>query len=229
MQPIVVVVGLAFEARIAAGPNTTVVCSGDGRNLAGMLERAITADCRGLLSFGLAGGLASELRSGACVVASEILSPIDRFPADPDWSRNLLTALPHAVRGSVLGMAMPVVDPATKEALRRQTGAHVVDMESHHVALAARARSLPLAAIRVIVDPAHRSVPHCALAGIRPDGRTDAAAVLRSLSRHPRELPTLIRTALDARTGRSALLRGRQLLGPRFGFPDFGELEVDVT
>ena len=43
----IVVVGLAFEARIAAGPGVQVICSGDGRNLAADISRAIAHDCRG--------------------------------------------------------------------------------------------------------------------------------------------------------------------------------------
>jgi adenosylhomocysteine nucleosidase len=228
-QPIIAAVGLAFEARIAASPHTRVICSGDGRNLAAMLERALAAGCAGVVSFGLAGGLAMELRPGACVVASEILSDADRIPTHPDWSRNLLRAIPEAIHGSVLGVAAPIVDPATKQALRRQSGAHAVDTESHLVARAAAARNLPLAAIRVVADPADRGVPPAALAGVRPDGRTDVFAVVRALLRQPREFPALVRVALDARAARASLLRGRQLAGPRFAFPDFGQLEVDVT
>jgi adenosylhomocysteine nucleosidase len=228
-QPLIVVVGLAFEARIATAPHTQVICGGDGRNLGPMLEQTIARGCRGLLSFGLAGGLATDLRPGACVVASEIVWDAGRLPTDPNWSRNLLNAIPYAIRGSVLGVAAPVADPAAKQALRRQTGAHAVDMESHVVARAAAMRGLPLAAIRVIVDPADRAVPSSALAGMRPDGRTDALGVIRSLLRQPRELPALIRTALDARVARASLIRGRQLAGLCFGFPDFGQPALDVT
>jgi hopanoid-associated phosphorylase len=226
---LVVVVGLGFEARIAAGPNVRVICSGDGTNLAGRLDHAIAAGCRGLLSFGMAGGLARELRPGTCVVASEIVSERGRLSTDPRWLRNLLHAIPRAFRGLVLGSPVPVVCATAKAALWRQTGAHAVDMESHIVAQAAAAHGLPVATIRVIADPAHRSVPGCALAGMRPDGRTDPLAVFRSLRRQPRELPALVRAALDCRAAVVPLLRGRRLLGPGFGFPDFAELELDVT
>ena len=40
---------------------------------------------------------------------------------------------------------------------------------------------------------------------------------------------TRLRTALDARAARAALMRGRQLLGPRLGLPDFRRLELDVA
>lgn len=228
-QPLVVVVGLGFEARIAAGPNVRVICSGNGAQLAAKLEHAIAAGCRGLLSFGLAGGLANDLRPGTCVVASEIVFDKGRLPTDPHWLRNLLHTLPRAFRGLVLGSSVPVVCASEKAALRRQTGAHAVDMESHVVAQAAAAHGLPVATIRVISDPADRTLPDCALAGMRPDGRTDPIAVLRSLRGRPRELPALVRSALDARSAVVPLLRGRRLLGPGFGFPDFPEPELDVA
>jgi len=227
--PLVVVVGLGFEARIAAGPNVRVICSGDGTHLAARLEHAISAGCRGLLSFGLAGGLASELRAGTCVVASEIVSESARLSTDPRWLRNLLQTIPRAFRGLVFGSPVPVVCANAKAALWRQTGAHAVDMESHIVAKAAAAHQLPVATIRVIADAAHRSLPACALAGMRADGRTDAMSVLRALQRRPGELPALVRAALDARAAVMPLLRGRRLLGPGFGFPDLAELELDVA
>jgi purine nucleoside phosphorylase len=68
----IVVVGMAFEARIAAGLGARVICSGDGRNLAPTLARAMAAGCGGLISFGVAGGLAPELKPGTCVIGSRI-------------------------------------------------------------------------------------------------------------------------------------------------------------
>jgi len=38
---LIIVVGLAFEARIAAGPEMQVVCGGDGGNLTAALTAAI--------------------------------------------------------------------------------------------------------------------------------------------------------------------------------------------
>ena len=50
---LIIVVGLAFEARIAAGPGIHVVCGGDGRHLTATLTAAIAeartlfGDCPG--------------------------------------------------------------------------------------------------------------------------------------------------------------------------------------
>jgi adenosylhomocysteine nucleosidase len=57
---------------------------------------------------------------------------------------------------------------------------------------------------------------------MRPDGTTSVTAMIRSLMKRPRELPALVQTALDARAARTTLLRGRQLLGPGLGLPNFG-------
>jgi adenosylhomocysteine nucleosidase len=218
----IVVVGLAFEARIAAGPGMSVICSGDGQDLSGSLTRAITPDCRGLVSFGVAGGLDPNLKPGACVVASAIVSGNTRMATDHHWSQQLIKTIPDAVYGILAGARAPVAHPSAKRALHEKTGAIAVDMESHVVAKVAAAHGLPMAAIRVITDPAMRALPEAVLAAMRPDGTTSVAALIRSLVKRPRELPALVQTALDARAARSTLLRGRQLLGPGLGLPNFG-------
>jgi adenosylhomocysteine nucleosidase len=214
---VIVVVGLAFEARIAAGPGVQVICSGDGRNLAAMITHAIADDCRGLISFGVAGGLAPDLQPGTCVVGSAILSGTTRMPTDTVWSQKLLTAIPDAVHGLLVGVSAPIAHTAAKRALYDKTGALAVDMESHIVAGVAAAHGLPVAAIRVITDPAVRALPEAAVAAMRPNGTTDIIAMIRSVIRRPQELPALLRTALDARAARATLMRGRQVLGPSLG------------
>src|SRR6201987_4861929 len=83
---VIIVVGLAFEARIAAGPGVHVIRSGDGRNLAAKLTTAIAETrtmvngCPGIISFGVAGGLAPHLRPGTCVVGSAVISGSTRMP-----------------------------------------------------------------------------------------------------------------------------------------------------
>jgi hypothetical protein len=100
------------------------------------------------------------------------------------------------------------------------SGAVAVDMESHVAARLAAHYGLPFAALRIIADPAERSLPAAALVGMRPDGSTDIAAVLRALGRRPSDLPALIRTALDARAAFAALHRDRRTLCALFGFAD---------
>jgi hopanoid-associated phosphorylase len=222
---VIIVVGLAFEARIAAGPGVQVICSGDGRNLVARLTEAIAESrklvngCPGILSFGVAGGLAPHLRPGTCVVGSAVLAGSTRMPISPEWSQKLLQTIPDAVSGMLLGVSAPVANPDEKRALYVKTGAIAVDMESHIVAAVGQAHDLPVAAIRVITDPAKRSLPASAVAAMRPNGTTNIAAMVRSVLRRPREVPALLQTALDARAARATLVRGRHLLDPTLTVP----------
>ena len=148
---------------------------------------------------------------------SAIVSGTAQMPTDQTWSQKLLKAIPDAVHGLLVGVPAPIADPAAKRALYLKTGALAVDMESHIVAGVAAAHGLPVAAIRVITDPAVRALPEAAVAAMRPNGTTDIGAMIRSVMKRPQELPALLRTALDARAARATLMRGRQVLGPSLG------------
>jgi adenosylhomocysteine nucleosidase len=217
---LIIVVGLAFEARIAAGPGIHVVCGGNGRNLTAMLTLAIAearrlfGHCPGIISFGVAGGLAPHLRPGNCVIGSAILSGSSQLPTNHEWSQKLLQIIPNAASGTILGVSVPVSDPRDKRALHRNTGALAVDMESHIVAAVGAAHGLPVAAMRVITDPAERALPASAVAAMRPNGTTNIGAMMRALLMRPREIPALFQTAFDALAARATLVRGRHLLAP---------------
>jgi hopanoid-associated phosphorylase len=216
----IVVVGMAFEARIAAGLGVPVVCGGDGSQLEGALARAMAAGCGGLISFGVAGGLAPDLKPGTCVIGSSILDGGQNRPTDARWAKRLMRIIPDAVHGPILGVGEPIAHASAKQALHRETGAIAVDMESQVVARAAERHGVPLAAIRVVIDPVTRTIPRSALAGTRPDGTVDPFAVVRSLMRYPRDLAGLIRMTFDARAARATLVRGTALLGPGLGLMD---------
>jgi adenosylhomocysteine nucleosidase len=212
---IVALVGLAFEARIAAGPGVLVICRGP--EIADTLRLAFDAGCRSIISFGVAGGLAPDLRPGDWIVASEVIHGKTSRPTHMIWSRNLLETIPEVRYGPVVGVPAPVADPLAKQDLHVRTGAIAVDMESHIVAEFAAAHGMSFAVARVIVDPAHRRVPDAALIGLRPGGGTNLTAILREVLAKPAQVLPLLRIAGDAYAARSALLRLRRLLGPGFG------------
>jgi hypothetical protein len=147
---------------------------------------------------------------------------LDRVDTHPDWAQNLLRAMPGAVYGTLFGSPGPVVHPHAKAELHRRTGAVAVDMESHIVGAVAAAHGLPMAAIRVVTDPAERALPASALAAMRPDGTVDVTAIIWSLLRRPFELPALMRVAFDAKAARVTLLHGRKLLGASLGISEAG-------
>jgi adenosylhomocysteine nucleosidase len=226
---VVVVCGLAMEAKIAAGTDTVVVCSGDRKSLTAELQDAVTATTRGIVSFGLAGGLTLAMRPGACVVANAVLALNEAFTADPDWADRMLARLPTAMHADLAAVDRPRQLPSEKRALHTRTGAVAVDMESHVAARVARERKLPFAALRVVVDPAEQIVPKAAVAGHRPDGTADVRAVMSALWERPSDLPAVLRLAFDAWTASRALLRCRRQLGNGFALLDVSHHPLDVA
>lgn len=213
--PLVIVTGMAFEARIARGPGVEVVYAAHADRLERALEPVLARGASGVMSFGTAGGLAPDLMPGALVVADAIDGPFGRVSTDTAWRERILYALQaslsakRVVCGPMAAVAAPVVTRRQKEALHDATGALAVDMESHIAAAHAGARGLPFAVCRAIVDPAWRTLPPAATAGLREDGTTALAPILRELARAPRQLPSMIRLALDARAARASLVAAR--------------------
>jgi adenosylhomocysteine nucleosidase len=229
-RPIVAVTGLAKEARIAAGPGVRAIAGG-GRvsALVAALERELARGAAAVISFGIAGGLAEDVVKGTWLVAHAIVTPARRWPCDVAWAEILAERLPGALKADLAGVDVLIAEPAAKRALQRATGATAVDTESHIAAAIAAAHGLPFAAFRVVADSARRTLPPAASLALTPDGTISGGAVLGSLARSPGQLPSLLRTAIDARTAFRALSRGRRLLGAGLAYPALGELLLDVS
>jgi adenosylhomocysteine nucleosidase len=226
-RAVIAFVGMPFEARIAAGPGVVVFSRESRRELAAAAESAARRGYRGIISFGVAGGLASNLRPGDWVVASSIVDAQTSIATDRAWSNKLLDAIGRAARHApIVGVDDPIAEPASKRELHRVTGAAAVDMESHVVARLAAEHHVAFAAVRVIVDPADRAIPPAALVGMNADGRTNVPAILRELIARPSQLSRLARIAFDAFVARSEMQRVRQLLGPHFGLTDVAGAEL---
>jgi hopanoid-associated phosphorylase len=219
-QTIVAVTCLAFEAHLAAGSGVQVLCGADRRRLRRELQIVTeSANCCGILSFGVAGGLDPALLPGDWVIAASVVSAEGRFDVDQTWTRALLAALPGAVHANISGIDAPLPDPTAKLSLGRSEGTAAVDTESHIAAMfAARAR-LPFAAARVVLDPAWHRLPPVALVPLRPDGTADLGPVLRSLWQTPSQLGHVLQIVTDARRAWTSLVHGRRLLGDHLAFP----------
>jgi adenosylhomocysteine nucleosidase len=235
----VAVTGLAFEARIVAGPGVTVVCGGGQIQLRRSLEAAIRTGCHGVLSFGIAGGLSPHLKPGACVVARNVISDHGRYPSDSAWAKSLIgmvqgrtsrfAALQRVSLGDIVGSEIPVASVDAKRKLHEQTGAVAVDMESHVAARIAVEHGVPFAAFRVITDPSDRALPPAALVATNAEGGVDFQAIIRSLAAHPGQVSMLVRLALDSWAARRALVPSRRFLGPTLGLPELHEHLLDVA
>ncbi|AKC69996.1 phosphorylase [Pandoraea oxalativorans] len=219
-QPIIVVTGMPFEARIARGDGVHVVCA-QNDTLTAKLEAAIAHEgARGLVSFGTAGGLIPGLKPGQWIIAHKVLDMPEQareYVTSIAWAEALRRAMPGALRADVAGVTAPVVSADDKAALFRESGAAAADMESHIVARVAQAHGLPFVVARVVIDPAERSLPPAALAGMRPDGAVNLLGVLGSLAKNPLQLPALLRVGKDAGRAKDAMRYGRQIISLRLG------------
>ncbi|MFC0239972.1 phosphorylase [Rhodopseudomonas telluris] len=201
-RPVLIVTGLIQEARIAEGPGLTVICSSsDPKQLRRMMASFDATSIRGVISFGVAGGLDPSLKAGDVVIATEVVAGERRWASEVSLSDELLRSAglgrQRVVRGGLVGVEAVVAARDSKAALRSETGAAAVDMESHIAADYAAAANLPFAALRVISDPANRSLPQVVSTAIKPNGDVDLRKVLRGLARHPTSIRSLVTTGID--------------------------------
>lgn len=232
--PVLVVTGMAKEMRLAGGPGlAAVVSGGDPERLRRLLAAERVDGYRAVLSFGIAGGLDPDLAPGDAVVATGIAAAGARHPAHPalaDWLAASLTAGGVRVRlADIAGADAPVLDAAAKAAMRHATGAVAVDMESHIARDFAAERGLMFAALRIVCDPAARSLPPIVAGALRADGGIDHRTLLTNLLRRPAELAALSRLAGEARTSFRVLGRCGNLLGIGRGLPNLFQPLGDIA
>jgi hopanoid-associated phosphorylase len=213
---------MAFEAAIAGRKGEAFICCGQAERLGEALEIAFDDRCAGVLSFGIAAGLDPKLPPGSAVVASVVVSRGDEHPVDERLSQALLSHDGRALSGAILGVDAPVLDAREKKRLFEKSGAVALDMESHLAARFAANRKVKFAALRVIADPAERTIPPVALLGMRPDGALKPMAVLSGLVRSPTQIAPLARLAYEMWSARRGLVRVRRRLGAGFGLFDVG-------
>ena len=202
LRPVLIVTGLVQEARIAAGPGMSVICSSsDPQQLRALLTVVDPSTIRGVISFGVAGGLDPALKPGDVVVATEVLAGDTRWLAGLTLNEELIASVAlgrsRVVRGGLAGVEQVVAARSVKAALRLETGAAAVDMESHIAAAYAADAGLPFAALRVIADPADRALPPLAVSAIKPNGDIDLRKVLSGVARNPMMLRSLVSTGID--------------------------------
>src|SRR5205823_2364506 len=84
---------------------------------------ALARGATGIISFGVAGGLAEDMVSGTRLVARAIVTSTMRWPCDAAWARMLGERLHGALTVDLTGVDAPVPESAAKRALYRATGA----------------------------------------------------------------------------------------------------------
>jgi adenosylhomocysteine nucleosidase len=166
----------------------------------------------GLVSFGLAIGLAPVLRPGDVVVADTVVLPSGKsLPTDAAWRAALLQHL----GGSGLNLRVARIAgsdelPASAVAKRRAfqtTFAAALDTDSHAVAEVAAAAGLPLLVVRAVAEPAEEMRPAIAVAANGVDGQARSLAVVGHLAMRPWQIPAAWRFSKNGRLALDALRR----------------------
>ncbi|WP_449227077.1 phosphorylase family protein [Azospirillum argentinense] len=205
---VAILTGMALEARLARRGGLPVVCATGDAAATAAAHRLLEGGACGIVSFGIAGGLAPDLRPGSLVLASAVADEDGAaLEACRSWRDRLRRALPQARSGVVVGARRPAATVGDKARLRALTGGVAVDLESLAVARACQAWGRPFAVLRAVADPAWRALPAAALAGLDGKGRMVPGAVLARLAADPRQLVALGRLAWDLGHALAALRR----------------------
>ena len=225
MPPIGVITGLVTEAKCL--PRSTpdgvlrVRISGARTERAEALANDLLSEgCRALVSFGVAGGLRSDLRAGDLLLPDIVITTEGiRWPVNPEWRASLAATLPAGsapAGGAVAGSVKLISTIEEKRQLEGATGAAAVDMESQAVARIAARNAVPFLVVRAIADPANVALPPWLTNCIDSDGETRLSSVLGALRRRPQDVLPLFGIARQNRRALATLGRVAPLLGPSF-------------
>ncbi len=204
-----ILVGLKAEAQLIRGvfPHAAIAASGATREGARREANRLAAcgvDC--LLSFGLAAGLDPALPPGAIVIPSAVKAWGNTWACDPTLRHILGGDQQGTVNGPLLHSDDVVLQAQHKADLFASTHCAALDMESGFLARAAHDAGLPFAVLRVVCDPATRSLPPVTACVLSPDGGLKIGLLLRSLLRHPAQISGLMTLGRDAGLARKAML-----------------------
>jgi len=190
-----IVVGIAAEAKAAHRLSANILCSGGRPDIAANQAHALIATgATTLMSFGIAGGLSSKLRAGSLVVADEVITEFDRYPAVASCA-----SIIRAHVGPIYGSWTIVSTSSEKRSIRKRTGALAVDMESGPVARVAMEAGIPFIAIRAVADPVTHGLPPAALLPLDEKGQPNLLAVFGSILKNPAQIPALMGTGNQTR------------------------------
>lgn len=187
--------GMQPEKQVAQAYAAKDVTILSGIQTVATLKQNVPASCRAIISFGLCGGLRSQLPVvGQTLIASRLITPSAVYYPDLAWVKRLFAAT-HAYTQPWFssGLFNTADTPAQRAQLYAQYGAWVIDDESNSVAEFANQAGISFAILRTVSDAADDDVPPAARNALNSDGSANIAEVIGSVVSDPGQIPDLIR------------------------------------
>jgi len=184
------VIGLNTPVRI----NHQLVClvCGIGAERAYQAAQSLLAlDIKALISWGTAGALIDELRSGDLFIPDKIYSASgDTYTPDSEWRQRIIQCLTGKITihtGSLVETTDILMSAGQKSVFRTKTGANATDMETAAIMKSALDASVPSIAIRSIVDESDMNLPAGVLKHINAYGKPDLLHLLAEILHAPQQ------------------------------------------
>jgi adenosylhomocysteine nucleosidase len=188
LQPALVCFAVKEEAKfflpgLSSNECVTLIAGMGQKNAAeGIRKYLASASPRLVITAGFAGGLNPELKAGSVVFDED---------ADAGLGAKLREAGGRSIRFHCATRV--AITAAEKTALRQQTGADAVEMESAVIRSLCREKGIPSATVRVISDAADENLPLDFNALMTADYRIDFARLVGKVLLSPGKIPALMR------------------------------------
>jgi adenosylhomocysteine nucleosidase len=162
-----------------------------------------------VISAGVCGALAPELRAGDLVLPESVIGPRgERLNVTPTQHHRASALAGTAARGGTLATSAEVVaTPRDKAALFAHTGAIAVDMESSIILAHAAAAGCPALVVRGVADEAGESLPPELIGLMSPEGKLRTARALVLTVTRPLVLPRALALRRGTQRGLAAVAR----------------------
>lgn len=210
-------VGMINEYHIAckyALPGTTVL---SGVLRVADLHKKVPLTCKGIISFGMCGGLRPKLPVvGQTVIASALIGPDGkRYMADLHWKQRLFKETKFYVQDYYSsGMFNTASTPDQRAKLWRDTGAWCIDDESWDVVQFALERGIPWAIMRNCSDAWSDDVSITSNI-LSAGGGADPMAVLKDVVEDPEDM---VKIGIHYETSNHWLYHAAAMVAPNFGW-----------
>ncbi len=166
------------------------VCSGPGPRAIERCIESLADSASPVVLVGVAGGLSDRVQTGQCSVVTAVRTQTSDDLILPTIAAPLLKDAPQCI---VCSVDEPVTAVESKRSLGEQTGADLVDTESHVFARCCAARGFEWAVVRGVSDGRDESLPAELVDCVDATGRPQTGRAALFALRKPALVPAMLR------------------------------------